>query len=47
MILDAKRTLNYENQFENEAQKRRISSSDAKNVLAFWSKFGCTKKNCY
>jgi hypothetical protein len=39
MILDAKKTLNYENKLEKEPQKRRISSSNAKNVLPFWSKF--------
>jgi hypothetical protein len=45
MDLDAKKPLDYENQFENEAQKRRISASNAKNVLAFWAKFGRQKKN--
>jgi hypothetical protein len=35
MDLDAKKMLNYKNKLENEAQKRRISSSYAKNVLSF------------
>lgn len=47
MVLDAKKTLDYETKLKNEPQKRRISSGDAKNMLAFWPKFGRTKKNCH